>query len=274
MALDAAQVEALQISGRSHRLDQVRQRPDGPWSWADAVARSWRRQAARAVLHEAAHRPGGIRQAATPGLQGHPYIEMMMPGEKNVIIREPVWDQHLKRFPQQWQQFLAGEEEQVVGTPLKVAPFLTESQVEELGFFKIRTIEQLADLSDTGMNFMGAQELKSAAKRFIEKTTGQRCPAGPHRGPGGGEPQAAASPGPGACGQGHAVFATAARPQVRGEAHALPDDERAVAGVGHPDMRLAALLADPRNPGLQPGSKHPVDEDGGEPRQPGATQLL
>jgi hypothetical protein len=97
---------------------------------------------------------------------------MMMPGEKNVIIREPVWDQHLKRFPQQWQQFLAGEKEQVVGTPLKVAPFLTESQVEELGFFKIRTIEQLADLSDTGMNFMGAQELKNAAKRFIEKTRG------------------------------------------------------------------------------------------------------
>jgi hypothetical protein len=70
----------------------------------------------------------------------------------------------------QWAQFLAGEKDQMVGTPLKVAPFLTESQVEELAFFKIRTIEQLADLADSNMNFMGAQMLKQSAKKFIEKS--------------------------------------------------------------------------------------------------------
>lgn len=105
-----------------------------------------------------------------PVYKDTPYIEIMMPGEKNVIIIEPVWSQHQLRFPVQWAQFLAGEKDQMVGTPLKVAPFLTESQVEELAFFKIRTIEQLADLADSNMNFMGAQMLKQSAKKFIEKS--------------------------------------------------------------------------------------------------------
>jgi hypothetical protein len=105
-----------------------------------------------------------------PVYKDTPYIEMMMPGEKNVIIREPVWEQHMRRFPQHWAQFQAGVKEQVIGTPLKVAPFLTESQIEELAFFKIRTIEQLADLADSSMNFMGANELKQAARRFLDKT--------------------------------------------------------------------------------------------------------
>lgn len=105
-----------------------------------------------------------------PVYKDTPYVEIMMPGEKNVIIREPVWSQHQLRFPVQWAQFLAGEKDQMIGTPLKVAPFLTESQVEELAFFKIRTVEQLADLADSNMNFMGAQMFKQAAKKFIEKS--------------------------------------------------------------------------------------------------------
>jgi hypothetical protein len=105
-----------------------------------------------------------------PVYQDTPYIEMMMPGEKNVIIREPVWEQHKQRFPQHWAQFQLGEKDQVIGTPLKVVPFLTESQIEELAHFKIRTVEQLAEMADSSLNFMGAQELKQAAKRFLDKS--------------------------------------------------------------------------------------------------------
>jgi hypothetical protein len=171
MALDAAQVEILQNSEPTDwtKFDKgLMHRSPGEMTWPGPGDDK---------LHVKFYMKPRIDQAESdrqqrPVYKDTPYIEMMMPGEKNVIIREPVWDQHLKRFPAQWQQFLAGESEQVIGTPLKVAPFLTESQVEELAFFKIRTIEQLADLSDTGMNFMGANELKQAAKRFIEKTRG------------------------------------------------------------------------------------------------------
>ena len=98
------------------------------------------------------------------------FIEIMVPGDKNNIVLAEVWDQHLRRFPKHWAQFQAGLKDQVVGTPLKVAPFLTEAHVEELAYFKIRTVEQLANLSDTNMTFMGARELQQQAKKYLDKT--------------------------------------------------------------------------------------------------------
>jgi hypothetical protein len=101
-----------------------------------------------------------------------PHIEIMIPGDKNNIVTAEVWDQHIRRFPEHWKQFQGGIKDQVIGTPLRAAPFLTEAQCEELAYFKIRTIEQLADLSDSNMSFMGARELQQAAKKYIEKTKG------------------------------------------------------------------------------------------------------
>jgi hypothetical protein len=101
-----------------------------------------------------------------------PFVEIMIPGDKNNIVTAEVWQQHITRFPQHWDQFQAGIKDQVVGTPLKLAPFLTESHVEELAYFKIRTIEQLADLSDTNMTFMGAREMQQAAKKYLLKVSG------------------------------------------------------------------------------------------------------
>ena len=63
----------------------------------------------------------------------------------------------------------------MVGTPLKVAPFLTEAHIEELAYFKIRTIEQLANLSDTNMTFMGAREMSDAAKKYLLTVNGNEA---------------------------------------------------------------------------------------------------
>ena len=104
-----------------------------------------------------------------------PHIEIAIPGDKNNIPLAEVWDQHIRRFPQHWAQFQAGLKEQVVGTPLKVAPFLTESHIEELHFFKIRTIEQLANLSDTNMTWNGAREMQQAAKKYLLKVNGNEA---------------------------------------------------------------------------------------------------
>lgn len=101
-----------------------------------------------------------------------PFIEIMVPGDKNNIALAEVWDQHIRRFPRHWEQFQAGLKDQVVGTPLKVAPFLTEAHIEELAYFKIRTIEQLADMQDVHMTFMGAREMQQAAKKFLERSKG------------------------------------------------------------------------------------------------------
>jgi hypothetical protein len=103
------------------------------------------------------------------------HIEIMIPGDKNNIVTAEVWEQHIRRFPIHWEQFQAGIKDQVVGTPLKVAPFLTEAHIEELAYFKIRTIEQLADLQDAHMTWMGAREMSQAAKKYLEKVNGNEA---------------------------------------------------------------------------------------------------
>ena len=171
MALDASQVEALQNS-----------QPPTDWSKFDAsLMDRGPGQAGPGMGDDKLHvrfftkpriDPAESDKAQRPIYKDTPYVEIMMPGDKHNIVVEPVWEQHKQRFPAHWAQFQAGEAEQVVGTPLKVAPFLTESQVEEMKHFKIRTIEQLAELSDNAMNFMGANEFKQMARKYLEKTKG------------------------------------------------------------------------------------------------------
>ena len=114
-------------------------------------------------------------KANRPIYKDVPFVTIMIPGDKNNIVTAEVWDLHRRRFPAHWEQFLAGVKDQVVGTPLKVAPFLTEAHIEELAYFKIRTIEQLADLSDANMTWMGAREMKEAAKRYLLTVNGNEA---------------------------------------------------------------------------------------------------
>ena len=177
MALDSAQVEALQNATPTD------------WSKFDGSV------GAQAYIQGSA--PGGLPPGMGPGhddklhvkfftrpridieastkenrpiYKDVPFIEIMVPGDKNNISLEEVWDLHKRRFPRHWEQFQAGLKDQVVGTPLKVAPFLTDSHIEELAYFKIRTLEQLADLADQHMTFMGARELQQQAKKFLDRS--------------------------------------------------------------------------------------------------------
>lgn len=96
------------------------------------------------------------------------YVEIMMPGEKNNIVMRPAWAQDFQRFPKHYAAFQEGAE-QVVGTPLTVLPFLSESQVEEFRYLNIRTVEQLAKLADSAsQQVMGAQDLKAKAQKFLD----------------------------------------------------------------------------------------------------------
>lgn len=99
------------------------------------------------------------------------YIEIMIPGDKHNIIQRPVWEQDLQRFPEIYEKFKKGVA-QVIGTPLSAVPFLTKAQVEEFGFFNIRTVEQLSKVNDAVLGrFMGGQEYKQKATRWLEAST-------------------------------------------------------------------------------------------------------
>src|SRR5213080_426079 len=96
------------------------------------------------------------------------YITIMVPGQTDIIHRK-AWRLDFERFPKQYAAFKNNQDQDAAsGTPLRVLPWLQGSQVKELEYFNVRTIEQLANLADSvAGKFMGAQALKQRAKDFL-----------------------------------------------------------------------------------------------------------
>ncbi len=103
------------------------------------------------------------------------YIEIMIPGDKQTVVRRQVFDMDRRRFPQQYARFKQGLADQTVGTPLSELPFLTAAKVKEYEFFNIRTVEQLvatADGSKAGQSMMGFHQDKQKADAFLSAAKG------------------------------------------------------------------------------------------------------
>lgn len=103
------------------------------------------------------------------------WIDIRTPGSRDTRIR-PARERDKTRFPMHYAAFknrIAGEGEELVGTPLEVWPAIPASQAAELRFFNIRTVENLAGASDSlGDKFMGFQAIKAKAKAFLEAAKG------------------------------------------------------------------------------------------------------
>lgn len=95
------------------------------------------------------------------------YIEIWIPGDKSNINIRPVQIDDKMRFKKRYDEWKAGVVKQI-GTPLKLMPFLTESQVEELAFFRITTVEQLANVADSSIqNMHGLTGYKTQAQAYL-----------------------------------------------------------------------------------------------------------
>ena len=103
------------------------------------------------------------------------YIEIMIPGDKQTVIKRQVFPMDRQRFPQQYARFKQGLADQTIGTPLNELTFISASKVKEYEFFGIKTIEQLAGCSDgnqAGQSMMGFQGDKQKAIQFLEVAKG------------------------------------------------------------------------------------------------------
>lgn len=97
------------------------------------------------------------------------YVEIRAAGNANNIIQRPASDQDRQRFHRQYELFRAGQAEQTVGTPLTEIPWITKSQVEELAYVRICTLEALATVNDDVCQKMaGLRDLKNKAVTFME----------------------------------------------------------------------------------------------------------
>lgn len=99
-----------------------------------------------------------------------PYIQIMQPGNKDSIVVRPASDMDKNRFAEHYRKFEAREDQDSIeGTLLEEWAAVTRSQVEELRYLNIRTVEQLATVSDSNaQNVMGINLLREKAKKFLE----------------------------------------------------------------------------------------------------------
>lgn len=113
--------------------------------------------------------PGESRAAGRAVYKEVDYIRIHVPGDKASVIERPVTQQDEFRFADRYAKWKAGQEEAVTGTPLSALPGMTPSKVEEYKFFKLVTVEQLAEANDNlGSKFMSFQADKQRAKAFME----------------------------------------------------------------------------------------------------------
>jgi len=113
--------------------------------------------------------PGKSRDAGRAIYEEVDYIRIHVPGDKASVIDRPLSQQDVFRFQDRYNKWKAGQAEAVSGTPLSALPGMTPSKVEEYKFFKLVTVEQLAEANDNlGAKFMSFQQDKQRAKAFIE----------------------------------------------------------------------------------------------------------
>jgi hypothetical protein len=100
-------------------------------------------------------------------------VRIMVPGDKLSIVDRLASDDDKRRFADQFTKYQAGQQIQLVGTPLEQVAWMSRSKVEEYKYFGIHSIEQLANASDSvGQKFPGFYQDRDRAKATIEAASG------------------------------------------------------------------------------------------------------
>lgn len=109
------------------------------------------------------------REQGRPIFEMKEYIMITVPGDLTCNVFRPAFEHDHMRFPEQYMRFKVGQE-QTIGTPLTEWNQITRAQCDELAFFRIQTVEQLASISDgNAQKFMGLSQLRDKAKMYLEQ---------------------------------------------------------------------------------------------------------
>jgi hypothetical protein len=127
-------------------------------------------------------------EAGRPIFEDHEMIEIRFAGSKDTFVAraheyshwevdEETGEQaHLtyaERWPRQYQQFLAKQQQTKSGTPLDYVPFLTDARRSELRAHNIYTIEALAEIDGQPLKNLGigGREMKVKAQEYLASTS-------------------------------------------------------------------------------------------------------
>lgn len=99
-----------------------------------------------------------------------PFVEIRLPGDKNAVVNERVNEEHKRRWPAAWAAYEEKRTGLVDGTPIEEFPLLDVTQVATLRHCGIRSIEQLAAVSDGNLPQLGpdGRKLRERAKQHLQ----------------------------------------------------------------------------------------------------------
>lgn len=122
-----------------------------------------------------------LQNIAKSNMEGRPIfddremVEINVPGDLKNVVCTFVTDLHRQRWPQYYAAFKAGLEAPSSGTSLMEWPQVTRSQAEELKYFKVHTVEQLAEMPDdllTKVAPMNGKIIREKAQRTLQVAAG------------------------------------------------------------------------------------------------------
>lgn len=99
------------------------------------------------------------------------YIDIKVAGNRSGGACRPATSADKQRFPEHYAAFKQRtDQDEATGTPLMEWPVITRSFAEELAFYHVKTVEQLATMADTQISkFMGGYDLRAKAKKWVER---------------------------------------------------------------------------------------------------------
>lgn len=105
-----------------------------------------------------------------PIFKSVPFVKILIPGDRNTVIDTFANKQYQARFPKQWAAYQQNQGQEIQGTLLSEVPIVTRAQAEELEYFKVFTVEQLAECPDTlAAKLPQFHELKRKAKTYVDQ---------------------------------------------------------------------------------------------------------
>jgi hypothetical protein len=113
--------------------------------------------------------PFKSEQEGRPVYEQREFVRIMVPGDSMNVIETPATPEHKEQFSRQYERFKKGLKDVVDGSPLTQWPPVNKSQVKEMAYFEIHSVEQLAELSDSTCKKMGMgyMELRGKARAWL-----------------------------------------------------------------------------------------------------------
>jgi hypothetical protein len=108
-------------------------------------------------------------KAGSPVFRDVLYVEIRVPNQQDFQPR-PAQDADKQRFPISWRAFQEGTEAPIEGLPLQEWPQLTGAEAKPLMACGIKTVQQLAEVADSGIHRLGAggMSLKVRAQKYLK----------------------------------------------------------------------------------------------------------